>query len=186
MTSTAPNSPVPTSPPTVGIPRPLTRVILLSIATGLLYYGLYKWTIQDELKAHVESTSAGASARDLDSSPRVWSGALCIIPFVVGIVLPLALAQFDPDVPSWFASLSFSGVIWIYIVQFRLYQEINRLYEAEGLKAPLVSWWIIVPGLNLIVGLRQIHFLSEYWARQSGNPAPDSVAERLPWLFGNR
>ncbi|MGB3769137.1 MAG: hypothetical protein WA947_21480 [Phormidesmis sp.] len=153
-----------------GKPRPLTQVVLLSGATGLLYYGYYKWMIQDELKAHGE---------------KVWSGAVCILPFVLGIAVPLALAKFDPDVPSWFGYLAFSGVAWIYIVQFRLYQEINRLYVAQGWKPPLVSWWIAVPGFNLIVGLRQIHFLSEYWAKLSANSAPDPVADRLPFLSGN-
>lgn len=99
--------------------------------------------------------------------------------------MPLALAKFDPDVPGWFGYLAFSGVAWIYIVQFRLYQEINRLYAAQGWNLPLVSWWIAVPGLNLTVGLRQIHFLSEYWARLSGEAAPDPVAERLPFLSGH-
>lgn len=158
------------STPAAGKPRPLTRVILLSIVSGLLYYGYYKWMIQDELRAYGQ---------------RVWSGAVCIIPFVLGIALPLLLAQFDPDVPGWFGFLAFSGVGWLYIVQFRLYQEINRLYVEEGRKAPLVTWWIVVPGLNLIVGLRQIHFLSEYWARVSNSPTPDPIAEQLPFLSGN-
>ena len=154
---------------TVGKPRPLTQVILFSVATGLLYYGYYKWAIQDELKTHGE---------------RVWSGAVCILPFVLGIAVPLALAKFDPDVPSWFGYLAFSGVAWIYVVQFRLYREINRLYRAQGWKPPLVTWWIAVPGLNLIVGLRQIHFLSEYWDRLSDSSVskPDLIAERLPFL----
>ena len=160
----------------LGVPRPLTRVILLSGFTGLLYYGYYKWMIQDELKAHAEAEGLGI---------RVWSGAVCLVPFVLGIVVPLALAQFDPDVPPWFRWLSFSGVVWIYIVQFRLYREVNRLYENEGLKRPLVCWWIIVPGLNLIVGLRQIHFLSQYWARKRGEEAPDRVVEAIPFLSGN-
>lgn len=158
------------STPAAGKPRPLTRVIVLSIASGLLYYGYYKWMIQDELRA---------------CGQRVWSGAVCIVPFVLGIAVPLLLARFDPDVPGWFGFLAFSGVGWIYIVQFRLYQEINRLYVQEGLKAPLVTWWIAVPGLNLVVGLRQIHFLSEYWARVSDSPTPDPIAERLPFLSGN-
>ncbi|MEL6813277.1 MAG: hypothetical protein AAFP03_00525 [Cyanobacteria bacterium J06598_3] len=175
----------PTVSPTLGTPRPLTRVILLSVVTGLLYYGYYKWTLQDELKAYSRDLSSGDAGGDAGGDVTVWSGALCIIPFVLGIALPLLLAQFDPDVPDGFRVFAFSGVLWIYIVQFRLYQEINRLYVAEGLKAPLVSWWIIIPGLNLIVGLRQIHFLSEFWARQSGTPAPDPVAERLPFLSGN-
>lgn len=158
----------------LGKPRPLTQVILLSGITGLLYYGYYKWTIQDELKAHAKQFG-----------DNVWSGAVCIIPFVLGIALPLLLAAFDPDVPSSFARFSFLGVLWIYIVQFRLYQEINRLYIAQGWNPPLISWWIIIPGLNLIVGLRQIHFLSEYWAKLSDTPAPDPIAEKIPFLSNN-
>ncbi|WP_228024856.1 hypothetical protein [cf. Phormidesmis sp. LEGE 11477] len=148
----------------------MTRVILLSVLTGLLYYGYYKWVIQDELKVHDQ---------------KVWSGALCLVPFVLGIAAPLLLAVFDPDVPGWFGRFAFLGVLWIYIVQFRLYREINRLYEAQGWQAPLVSWWIIVPGLNLVVGLRQIHFLSEYWARLSDTPVSDPIAEKLPFLSAN-
>lgn len=164
----------------IGKPRSLTRVILRSVASGLLYYGYYKWMIQDELKAYAEQHSDG----DLDDL-RVWSGAVCIVPFVLGIVVPLALVKFDPDVPSWFGWLAFSGVLWIYIVQFRLYREVNRLYVAEGLQAPLVCWWIIIPGLNLIVGLRQIHFLSEYWARRLETAVSDPIAAFLPFLSSN-
>ncbi|MGD1897087.1 MAG: hypothetical protein ACFB16_09065 [Phormidesmis sp.] len=165
MTATSPSVDV-----MLGKPRPMTQVILLSVATGLLYYGYYKWKIQDELKAHGQ---------------RVWSGAVCIVPFVVGVALPLLLAAFDPDVPGWFARFSFLGILWIYIVQFRLYKEINQLYAAEGWNPPLVSWWIIVPGLNLIVGLRQIHFLSEYWARLSNTPTSDPIAEKISFLSNN-
>ena len=166
MTATAPNA----LNTIQGKPRPLTQVVVRSLATGLLYYGYYKWKIQDELKAHGE---------------QVWSGAVCIIPFVLGTALPLLLAAFDPDVPAEFARFSGLGILWIYIVQFRLYQELNRLYVSQGWKPPLVSWWIIVPGLNLIVGLRQIHFLSEYWARLTNTPTPDPLAERLPFLSKN-
>lgn len=108
-----------------GKPRPLTRVIILSLASGLLYYGHYKWMIQDELKAYGQ---------------RVWSGAVCVIPFVLGIAVPLLLAEFDLDFPGWFGFLAFLGVGWIYVVQFHLYQEINRLYRDEGLTPPLVRW----------------------------------------------
>ena len=108
-----------------------------------------------------------------------------MIPFVLGVAVPLLLAAFDPDVPLGFAWFAFFGVAWIYLVQYRLYREINRLYEAQGWPAPLVSWWIVIPGLNLIVGLRQIHFLSQYWARLSGTLAPDPIAEKLPFLSTN-
>ncbi|MGB3294414.1 MAG: hypothetical protein WBB01_15610 [Phormidesmis sp.] len=71
---------------------------------------------------------------------QAWSGTVCILPFVLSIAMPLLLARFEPDVPSWFGFLAFLGAGWIYIVQFHLYQEINRLYANEGLKPPLVMW----------------------------------------------
>lgn len=75
---------------------------------------------------------------------------------------------FDPDVPGWFGWFSLLGIAWIYIVQFKLYRTVNELYRQAGMKEPLVVWWIFVPGLNLIVGLRQIHFLSQFWAKEQG------------------
>jgi hypothetical protein len=154
----------------IGKPRPLWQVILLSGATGLLYYGYYKWIIQEELRQH---------------NGQGWSGTLCLLPFVLGVAIPPALAQFDPDVPSWFAWFFLLGVVWIYIVQFRLYCTVNDLYRQAGLKPPLIVWWMFIPGLNLIVGLRQIHFLSEYWAQQQGRNIQDPIADSLPIFFGN-
>ena len=39
-------------PEPLGKPRPLWRVILLSVATLMLYYGWYKWIIQEELRRY--------------------------------------------------------------------------------------------------------------------------------------
>lgn len=154
----------------IGQPRPLWQVILFSGLTGLLYYGYYKWIIQEELRQY---------------NGYGWSGALCLLPFVFGVALPPALAFFDPDVPSWFSWFAFSGIIWIYIVQFRLYRTVNQLYQEAGQKAPLTVWWIFVPGLNLIVGLRQIHFLSQFWAQKRGGEVRDPIADAIPLLSSN-
>ena len=154
----------------LGQPRPLWKVIGLSVITGLLYYGWYKWIIQEELRHHLGGG---------------WSGTLCLLPFVLGVGVPLGLAQWDPDVPSEFAWFSLLGVIWIYIVQFRLYRTVNQLYREQGLPEPLVVWWMFVPGLNLVVGLRQIHFLSQYWARERGETLQDPITQRLPFLSAN-
>lgn len=154
----------------IGKPRPLWRVILLSIVTLLLYYGWYKWIIQEELRRYNGSG---------------WSGTLCLLPFVLGVVVPQALRLFDPDVPDSFGWFSLLGILWIYIVQFRLYRTVNRLYVEAGMKAPLTVWWIVVPGLNLIVGLRQIHFLSQYWAQKQEIEVKDSVAQFFPFLSKN-
>lgn len=154
----------------IGIPRPLWRVILLSVVTLLAYYGYYKWAIQDELRRY---TGTG------------WSGALCLIPFGLGVTVPAALALLDPDVPQQVAWLSLLGVAWIYIVQFKLYRTVNRLYRDAGLDEPLVVWWMFIPGLNLIVGLRQIHFLSQYWALKQETSIVDPIAKALPALFAS-
>ena len=154
----------------VGKPRPLWRVILLSVVTGMLYYGWYKWIIQEELRRY---------------NGYGWSGTLCLLPFVLGVAVPQALWILDPDVPAGFGWFSLLGVVWIYIVQFKLYRTVNELYRQEGLKAPLVIWWIFLPGLNLIVGLRQIHFLSEYWARKQEITVKDPVAQSLSFIFAN-
>jgi hypothetical protein len=53
------------------------------------------------------------------------------------------------------------------------------------MKEPLVVWWMFVPGLNLIVGLRQIHFLSEYWANKQGMSVNDPLAESISFLSAN-
>ena len=156
---------------TPGKPRPLWKVILYSVFSGLLYYGYYKWVIQDELRRY----QGGG-----------WSGAVCLTPFILGVILPQALWYFDPDVLGWFGWFSLLGVIWIYIVQFRLYQSVNGLYTAAGLKPPLRIWWLFVPGLNLLVGLRQIHFLSEYWAMARDCSYNDPITKAIPLLSANR
>ena len=155
------------SNPAIGKPRPLWKVILSSVVSLMLYYGWYKWIIQEELRRY---------------RGYGWSGTLCLLPFVLGIAVPQLVWRLDPDVGSWFGWFSLLGVVWIYIVQFRLYRTVNELYHQEGLKEPLVVWWIFVPGLNLIVGLRQIHFLSEFWARKQDIVVKDPVAENLPFL----
>jgi hypothetical protein len=143
-------------------------VLLLSGATGLAYYGWYKWVIQDELKQYTGSD---------------WSGAVCLLPVGLGVIGPQLLRLYDPDVPGWFGWFSLLGIGWIYLVQFRLYRTVNRLYQQTGLPEPLTVWWLFVPGLNLIVGLRQIHFLSRYWAMQRGEAVSDPIADRLPLFF---
>lgn len=157
-------------PAPFGQPRPLTSVMGLSVITLLAYYGYYKWAVQEELRAY---------------EGQGWSGNLCLLPFLLGTSLPPLLAHFDPDVPPSFAWFFLLGIIWIYIVQFRLYCKVNQLYRQDGLPEPLVIWWVFIPGLNLVVGLRQIHFLSEYWTRKRDLSPGDPIANVLPRLFSN-
>ncbi|MBD0263770.1 MAG: hypothetical protein ICV78_13895 [Tolypothrix sp. Co-bin9] len=154
----------------LGKPRPLSQVLLLSVVSGMLYYGWYKWIIQEELRRY---------------NGFGWSGTLSLAPFLLGIAVPQALRIFDPDVPGWFGWFSLLGIVWIYIVQFKLYKTVNQLYSQAQMKEPLVVWWLFVPGLNLIVGLRQIHFLSQFWAREQGIIVKDYLAENIPFFSSN-
>ncbi|MBW4606234.1 MAG: hypothetical protein KME22_03165 [Hassallia sp. WJT32-NPBG1] len=154
----------------LGKPRPLSQVLLLSVVSGMLYYGWYKWIIQEELRRY---------------NGFGWSGTLSLAPFLLGIAVPQALRIFDPDVPGWFGWFSLLGIVWIYIVQFKLYKTVNQLYSQAQMKEPLVVWWLFVPGLNLIVGLRQIHFLSQFWAREQGIIVKDYLAENIQLFSKN-
>ena len=153
---------------TLGKPRPVSKVVLYSGLSFLAYYGYYKWQIQDELRRY---------------DGKSWSGALCLIPFIVGVLFPQILWRLDPDVPAWFGWFSIFGLGWIYYAQFRLYRTVNQLYRDEGLPEPLEIWWMLIPGINILVGFRQIHFLSKYWARKQNQEINDPLVENIPFLF---
>lgn len=151
-------------------PRPLWRVLVLSIVTAMLYYGWYKWIIQEELRRH---------------NGYGWSGTLCLLPFILGVAVPQIIWQLYPNLGDWVGSLSLLGIVWLYIVQFRLYRTVNELYRREGMKEPLTVWWLFIPGLNLVVGFRQIHFLCEYWAKKQDVSVDDPLAKAIPLISLN-
>ena len=149
----------------LGKPRPVEKVVFCSGISFLAYYGYYKWMIQDELRRY-----------DGES----WSGAMCLIPFFIGVLFPQILWRLDPDVPSWFGWFSMLGLGWIYYAQFRLYRTVNKMYRDEGMKEPLTIWWMLIPGINILVGFRQIHYLSQYWAKKQGMEISDRLIKFIP------
>lgn len=93
-------------------------------------------------------------------------GYLALGPFTAGILSPLFLPTGGPAETG--VAL---GVLWIMAVQYSLYGRINRVCEEKGLGTPLTPAWLVVPGFNLVVGLRSIHFLSLAWgARKEDDP----------------
>jgi len=145
------------SPSSPGVPRPLWLVVVASLPTALVWYGYYKFVIEEELmQLELEQ----------NKTPRGFGGYGTLAPFVYGMLLGPAAALFGiPGGVNW----SGLGVAFIYYTQFLLYDRVNELYREEGLDEPLTVWWcwpIFFP-LNLVVGLRQVHFLSQYWYRKS-------------------
>jgi hypothetical protein len=164
-----------TAPPgTPGVPRPLWLVILASLPTGFVWYGYYKFCVEEELLEM--ELSAG-------KAPRGFGGYGTLGPFTYGLVLgPVAAILHFPGGINW----TTLAIVYIYYTQFLLYDRVNELYEEEGLEKPLTVWWclpIFFP-FNLIVGLRQVHFLSQYLYNQRGvDPPPsDPVADFFPFI----
>lgn len=159
-----------------GIPRPLWLVVAASVPTGLLWYGAgYKLLAEEELFVY-EMTKFGTA--------QGFGGPGTLGPFVFGLGLgPLAAFLGIPGGAAW----SFLGVAWIYYTQYLLYKRVNELFEAKGLDAPLHVWWLIFPGFNLLIGLRQVHFLAKYWAIERGeDPQEDPLADFFPFIGAPR
>ncbi|GAX19382.1 hypothetical protein FisN_4Lh361 [Fistulifera solaris] len=167
-----------TSPPgEPGVPRPLWLVILGSVPSGLLWYGYYKFAVEEEL---LEMEIRGGK------TPKGLGGYGTLGPFVYGCLLgPLAYVLHLPGGMNW----SNLGIVFIYYTQFVLYDRVNELYREEGLEEPLSLWWtlpIFFP-FDLIVGLRQVHYLSQYWYRKRNMEAPvDPVVDFFPFIGAPR
>ena len=161
-----------------GVPRPLWSVILASLPTGLVWYGYYKFCVEEEL---LEMELAA------NQKPRGFGGYGTLGPFTYGLVLgPIAAILHLPGGINW----ATAGIVFIYYTQFLLYDRVNELYKQEGLEPPLSVFWCLpffFP-FNVIVGLRQVHFLSQYCYRQRGvDPPPsDPVADFFPFIKAPR
>lgn len=165
------------SPGEPGVPRPLWLVILGSVPTGLLWYGYYKFAVEEEL-LEMELREGKA--------PKGFGGFGTLGPFVYGCLLgPVAYILHFPGGMNW-TSLA---ITFIYYTQFILYERVNELYREEGLEEPLSLWWtlpIFFP-FDLIVGLRQVHYLSQYWYRKRDLEAPsDPVIDFFPFIGAPR
>lgn len=143
----------PSSPPR---PRPLSQVVTFSLATGLLYYGVYKFIVEEDLR------SSGVGGK---------GGVVALGPFVAGTAAPLLL----PPTPGY--ACFAAGLAWILYVQFTLHQRTNALCAENGLGEPLELWWTFVPPFNILVGLRGIHYLSKVYGG-----GDDPLANVLPWV----
>ena len=155
-----------------------TKVILGSLPTGLIWYGYYKFCVEEEL-LKIEL--------DQGKQPRGFGGYGTLGPFTYGLALgPVAEILHLPGGSSW----STLAIIFIYYTQFLLYDRVNELYREDGMQEPLQVWWclpIFFP-FNLIVGFRQVHFLSQYFYMKNGvNPPPrDPVADFFPFICADR
>mmetsp|Transcript_23120 Transcript_23120/g.48157 ORF Transcript_23120/g.48157 Transcript_23120/m.48157 type:complete len:429 (-) Transcript_23120:158-1444(-) len=176
-----------TAPPEIpGISRPVWLVILGSVPTALGWYGYYKFSIEEELYQY-----------ELQQEGRVsgCGGYGTLFPFVYGVIVGFPLSVLG--IPLGDLLLE-SAAFWILAGQVNLYRRVNELCtEDETImkslnltQAPLYEWWALLPPpLDVVVGLRQVHFLSEYWRviRQNESEGKDVIAQDLfPFISSDR
>ena len=145
--------------------------------TALVWYGYYKFSVEEELYQYEKQETGKVSGA---------GGYGTLFPFVYGIIIggPMTLLH----IPGGEFIIQAAGA-WILAGQVNLYKRVNELCtEDENIKAelglkdaPLWEWWALLPPpLDVVVGLRQVHFLSEYWRVKRGYPKEkDIIAEEL-------
>ena len=198
------------SPPEVpGIPRPVWFTILGSVPTGLGWYGYYKFSVEEELFQHELQTNK-------DGHVSGCGGYGTLFPFVYAIIIgfPLSLLH----IPGGELILQSAGIWILagQVNLYRRVNELcfedesirNEILGGGGgslsgnkedddkdsnddqpLQPPLHAWWALLPPpLDVVVGLRQVHFLSEYWRVVRGEPYDkDVIAEELfPFISSKR
>ena len=125
--------------------------MLGSVPTALLWYGYYKFSVeeelfQDELRREGRATGFGGYGTLF---PFVYGAGAS----VVGEVLHV------PGSEALFTAAS----LWIFGSQVNLYRRVNELCAENG-EPPLHPWWCFLPPpIDVVVGLRQVHFLAKYW-----------------------
>lgn len=161
-------------PETPGIPRPVWFTIAASVPTGLVWYGYYKFSVEQEIfewELAQEGKVTGCG------------GFGTLFPFVYGVIVggPLALAH----LPAGDLILELSAA-WLLCGQVNLYRRVNEYFPDAP---PLHAWWALLPPpFDVVVGLRQVHFLSEYWKTVRETPdSPDPIAEEwFPFISAPR
>mmetsp|Transcript_21753 Transcript_21753/g.53943 ORF Transcript_21753/g.53943 Transcript_21753/m.53943 type:complete len:332 (+) Transcript_21753:80-1075(+) len=190
------------APPEVpGLSRPVWFTILGSVPTALGWYGYYKFSVEEELYQHELQTNPNGHVSGC-------GGYGTLFPFVYGVIVGFPLSLLG--VPGGESILQLAG-FWILAGQVNLYRRVNELcFEDEKIRdellsgltlpeddqdnnsdvePPLYAWWALLPPpLDVVVGLRQVHFLSEYWRIVRGDPYDkDIIAEELfPFISSKR
>jgi hypothetical protein len=168
---------VTSSPSLPPLSRPTWLVIAASLPTALGFYGWYKFCTEEELyweelRSHGRASGCGGYGTLL---PFVYATLLGGGGTLAGVPHADALVEF--------------GSAWILLSQINLYKRVNELCEEAGDEAPLHAWWALLPPpVDLIVGLRQLHFLARRNAAARGEAwRGDAIAEDLfPFISAPR
>ena len=156
------------SPPELpGLARPVWLTIAASVPTALGWYGYYKFSVEqelfyDELRRDGRATGCGGYGTLF---PFVW----CVLLGGAGLLAGVDGAD----------RLIEAGSLWILLGQVNLYRRVNELLVEAGEPPAVHAWWALLPPpLDVVVGLRQVHFLAKYWTARRGDAwERDRIAE---------
>ena len=167
------------APEVPGIPRPVWLTILGSVPTALGWYGYYKFSVEEELFQYELQTEGKVTG---------CGGYGTLFPFVFGVLVGFPLKLLDVEIGDTIVE---AAAFWILLGQVNLYHRVNELCsEVEEIgEEPLYAWWAVLPPpLDVVVGLRQVHFLSEYWRiKREEPPEKDVIAQELfPFISAPR
>jgi len=205
-----------TPPESPGVPRGVSLTILASVPTALGWYGYYKFSVeeelfQDELRRDGRVTGCGGYGTLL---PFVFcilaGGALTALP------TPLRDTSLPETLLTLGSTWILAGQVNLYRRVNDLWMERHEGRGAKGggedgedsesgrgsesrgsgsaqqggeVEPPLHVWWALLPPpLDVVVGLRQVHFLARYWTEVRGETwRPDVVAEEwFPFISSER
>ena len=168
------------SPPTLPpIPRPTWLTISMSVPTGLLWYGYYKFSVEEELfQMELRQTGRVSGAGGYGtligfSYAVIFGGFFSLLPLTEGFSELI---------------LRTAGVLLL-ASQVNLYCRVNELCEEVGIDRPLHPWWALLPPpLDVVVGLRQVHYLALYATKiREEEWQRDKVAEEwFPFISSER
>jgi len=152
------------------MPRSAKLLLLAAFPISLLWYLWYKFCIEEELKLYTKKPITDG----------YFGGYLVVLPFMFGT----GAGILHGDLTGIYGVAFWGAFAWIYLQQWFLYNKVNELYAKEGLEEPIQVWWLfLLFGPNLVAGLRQIHFLANFWALKRGEePRRDEFAELFPFV----
>ncbi|GMH50152.1 hypothetical protein TrRE_jg4702 [Triparma retinervis] len=159
--------------------RPTWLTISMSVPTGLLWYGYYKFSVEEELfQMELRETGRVSGAGGYGtlvgfSYAVIFGGIFSLLPLTEG-----------------FGELILRGAgILLLASQVNLYVRVNELCEEVGMERPLHPWWALLPPpLDVVVGLRQVHYLALYATKvREEEWKGDFVAEEwFPFISSER
>eukprot|EP00958_Prasinococcus_capsulatus_P002773 scaffold237_cov421-Prasinococcus_capsulatus_cf.AAC.14 len=166
------------------MPRPVKLVLCALFPVALVLAPLL--TASLELDEELKNFSGKGPA------DGYFGGYLVVVPFVLGTGVGVIHGSLEG-----LYGVAFWGAPWAWACPVYHNEGTTRLTSCTRVKGGLLlsnrgtgrmdyggaEWLFLLFGVNFVCGIRQVHFLSAYWARQRGEELqPDAFADFFPFV----